>query len=275
MRKDERELGHRAFLDDELDVVVATPAFGMGIDKPNVRFVHHAHVPESIDGYYQEVGRAGRDGEPARAVLFFREADLGLRKFFVAAGGVDGDTLENLAVGIASAEGYVDGVDLQQRLALSETQLTVGLTRLEETGFLVLHHDGRVEHRDDGPPAREAVAAALARDEAQQRYERSRLEMMRSYAETTGCRGRFVLNYYGEHLEGGCGHCDRCSAGVEETAPADVPFPPATRVEHVKWGVGTVTRYEADKVVVLFDEGGYQTFSLAHVVEHGLISAVR
>ncbi|HKU02318.1 MAG TPA: RecQ family ATP-dependent DNA helicase, partial [Arthrobacter sp.] len=78
----DRERIHELFLDDGLDVVVATTAFGMGIDKPNVRFVVHADIPESLDSYYQEIGRAGRDGQPASAVLHYRSEDLGLRKFF-------------------------------------------------------------------------------------------------------------------------------------------------------------------------------------------------
>jgi ATP-dependent DNA helicase RecQ len=67
---------------DEVDVVVATTAFGMGVDKPNVRFVFHSEPAESVDSYYQEIGRAGRDREPARALLFYRTEDLGLRRFF-------------------------------------------------------------------------------------------------------------------------------------------------------------------------------------------------
>src|SRR3954462_1268996 len=84
MRAAARERVHRDFLDDKLDVVVATTAFGMGIDKPNVRFVVHADVPESLDAYYQEIGRAGRDGAPAATVLFYRAEDLGLRAFFTS-----------------------------------------------------------------------------------------------------------------------------------------------------------------------------------------------
>jgi ATP-dependent DNA helicase RecQ len=73
-------------MQDRVDVVVATTAFGMGVDKANVRFVFHSEPAESVDAYYQEIGRAGRDGSHAEAVLFFRSEDLGLRRFFAGGG---------------------------------------------------------------------------------------------------------------------------------------------------------------------------------------------
>jgi len=89
MRGPARDGVQRRFMDDTLDVVVATTAFGMGVDKPNVRQVVHAEISESLDAHYQEFGRSGRDGDPAEAVLFYRPENLGLRRFFAGGGQVD------------------------------------------------------------------------------------------------------------------------------------------------------------------------------------------
>ena len=173
--RDERHERHEAFLEGGLDVMVATPAFGMGIDKPDVRFVHHARIPDSLDSYHQEVGRAGRDGGPAEARLLFREKDLGLRRFFAGGGGIDPDLLEQLAVHIDDAEGHVDVAGAADQLGLSRRQITREMTELETIGFARLHPDGTIEQLPDGPTPREAATAASERGEAHRRYRDSRL----------------------------------------------------------------------------------------------------
>ena len=99
-------------MDGEVGVVVATTAFGMGIDKHDVRWVYHAEVAESLDAYYQEAGRAGRDGEPAEIVLFYRSEDVGLKRFF-AGGHVEVDELAQVLDAVRRAGHPVPADELQ------------------------------------------------------------------------------------------------------------------------------------------------------------------
>ena len=121
-------------------------------------------------------------------------------------------------------------------------------------------------------PLEDAVDEAVEAQERRREFDRSRVDMMRGYAESTACRRGFVLNYFGEAFEPPCGNCDVCDAGVEPGERAAEPFPLETRVAHGEWGAGTVVRYEDDKVVVLFDEAGYKTLSVELVLERDLLA---
>ena len=98
--------------------------------------------------------------------------------------------------------------------------------------------------------------------------------MMRNFAETELCRGQALLAYFGEHLDGTCGHCDNCADGSAQAgldAAADVPFPIHSEVRHGEWGKGVVLSYAGEQMTVLFDNVGYKTLSVPVVEEHGLL----
>jgi ATP-dependent DNA helicase RecQ len=279
LRKSDRDDTQRAFMDDELDVVVATTAFGMGIDKPDTRFVVHAEPADSLDSYYQEIGRAGRDGEPALAVLVYRQEDLGIRRFF-AAGVPAEEELQQVAglVAAAPAAGLEDGVDvkaLREETGRAATPLARDLNLLEQVAAVVLDEEGAAHPAADAPPPGEAAAAARQLAEHHERVDQSRVEMMRGYAETTDCRRQFLLGYFGEQLDDPCGNCDTCEAGTatDRSDEGASPFPPETPVEHAEWGPGLVMRVEDDRLVVLFEDVGYKTLAIAAVTENDLLRA--
>src|SRR5512144_426631 len=273
MKAADREEVQHAFMADDLDVVVATTAFGMGIDKPNVRFVLHAAVADSVDSYYQEIGRAGRDGKPAVAVLCYRPEDLGLRRFF-ASGKPDEDAVRRVATLLTHADEPVESGALREAAEVSGGKLTTVVNLLEEAEAVEVTADGRLTAVEDDP----AVATERALDEAaaRRRVDQSRVEMMRGYAETLGCRRQYLLGYFGEELVEPCGRCDTCIEGTAAEQPdsRESPYPLNARVRHTEWGAGLVMRYEGDRIVVLFEEVGYKTLALEAVQRNRLLELV-
>ncbi|MBY0176616.1 RecQ family ATP-dependent DNA helicase [Curtobacterium herbarum] len=279
LRVRDREHVHHEFLDGELDVVVATSAFGMGIDKPDVRFVVHADVPESVDAYYQEVGRAGRDGDVGLATLHYRSEDLGLRRFF--ASGSPRPASLRAVFDAVPADGTLARSEVAERAGLAARTAGRVVNTLVDAGALIDDRDG-LRRAPDGPA--DAVAAAeLAKRHAKERerVEESRIEMMRRFAETTGCRRQFLLGYFGDELPEPCGNCDTCSAGTATDADAhgadgshDTEWPPDAPVEHAEWGRGTVMSTEDDRLTVFFESAGYRTLALQDVTERHLLERV-
>ena len=279
MRVAEREGVHTGFLDGDVDVVVATSAFGMGIDKPDVRFVVHADVPESVDAYYQEIGRAGRDAEPAGATLHYRAEDFGLRTFF--ASGAPRPASVRAVFDAVPVAGTISRSALVEASGLSSRTAGRALNALIDAGVLRDDVDG-VARVPDGPDtAADAARAAADRAAERERVEESRIAMMRELAETTACRRQFLLGYFGDELPEPCGNCDTCSSGtamdraahVADGANDDV-WPPDAQVEHAEWGTGVVMSTEEDRITVFFESAGYRTLGLADVAKRKLLTRV-
>ena len=138
------------------------------------------------------------------------------------------------------------------------------------------------DRRQDHP---QRLAASEEQTEREDEVERTRLMMMRRYAEHPGCRRSFLLSYFGQDYPGPCGNCDNDLAHAEisaaaappaeappaETPSAEVPFAVGARVVSERWGQGTVQRYDGDQVTVLFDEHGYRELFVPLVLRRSLL----
>ncbi len=261
-----RRQAMQSFLDGSTRIMAATVAFGMGIDKANVRWVVHADPPGSIDAYYQEIGRAGRDGKPAQAQLLYHDADLAVVRRLAVRDGVSeatvADVAHRLADGLAGNRiGHLAG-------AGSTRSVTLALARLVDIGAASWVADGGARWNElmSVPSSLEASAEKSTRE---REVQSSRLEMMRRYAEHTGCRRSFLLTYFGQNYQGPCGNCDN-DLQRPATPHWEEPFPIGARVATEHWGKGTIQRYDRDQVTILFDDHGYRDLLVSTLLEKNL-----
>lgn len=267
LQKHDRTSVHELFMNEHIRAVVATNAFGLGIDKPNIRFVVHYDLPGSVEAYTQEAGRSGRDGLPSRCILIYRMSDTRVQNYFLTGKYPDIEEVQKVFGTLqifAGQSGGVSMTDLRKILQLPLTKLKVILAILKKGGFIETPSRSKYA-LTEAARNNEEMLLNLASYETKKSYDQSKLAMMLQYAETTSCRRRFILNYFGEGFDRtNCGACDNCrrpriAVHNGKAAPGESGYRIADIVHHPKFGQGTVERAEKDLVTVLFPSVGYKT----------------
>jgi ATP-dependent DNA helicase RecQ len=217
MAAKDRHAAQELFMGDGVKAVIATNAFGLGIDKPDIRFIIHYHIPGSLEAYYQEAGRAGRDGLPARCAILFREEDRAIQGYFL--GGKypdDGEALNVARVVNRLEEGQRMPLnDIAERSDVARRKARIVLTLMKRFGA-VREYRGGVWERLIADVTTVPLHDQLLDYESRREADRAKLDAMIRYCRTAQCRTRQILEYFGEETDPRyrCGHCDN-DADVE------------------------------------------------------------
>jgi ATP-dependent DNA helicase RecQ len=229
MADGERTEAQERFVRGEAKVIAATNAFGMGVDKPDIRFVAHFDAPRSLEAYYQEIGRAGRDGLPSHALLLFNFADVMMQRRMIEAGRPSRDLVERTWT---AARGLLDGSleELAKECGVSAAELSGAVRLLESAGHLErgLGRDGRffvatpTVGVEDLTVDFELLELRVAR-------ERQMLDRLVRFADTRGCRRQNLLRYFGDaDAPRGCEACESCK-GSRAPEPEEIAVSPRAR----------------------------------------------
>lgn len=210
-----RDRVQRAFLGGKLDVIVATVAFGMGVDKADVRTVIHVALPGSVEAYYQEIGRAGRDGKPSRTVLLHGFADRRMQEFFLERNYPPISDLERVAA--ALTKDYVQVDALQRKLKLDRETLDRAVEKLLAQGVALMDVAGDISGTGE--------LKWQSGYEAQVANRRAQIDRMVAFAEAATCRMALLVRHFGDTSDTAltCGMCDVCNPSGHSASAAHQP----------------------------------------------------